>query len=324
MGSSHAWTLFVESLNAPHTDRRYADDFNLASLKALPPHERLEAEIALLERLTASPEDDRVFSALEIVGSAASVKPLRAAAARGRGRGRVRAAIALRALDPEYDAIPVLVESLHDGNSGARNAAALALASAPAQAAAPALLEALTDPYFATRVCVFGALCTVLGLDAYRGHEHGVLKSIGMRLLSDLPSVFTDAAGDMRAVAGALLPEGDVSICGLEEPTMAAPEAVERVMTSLRATGADSGWKRDLDLEAIDMLDAPGRRYVEAVLLAELHGGDVRLARALAKVGGLAATRALREAIAASKEPLKSELAAALRECERATGATRG
>ena len=91
-------------------------------------------------------------------------------------------------------------------------------------------------------------------------------------------------------------------------------------MTSLRATGEDSAWKRDLDLAAIDALDAPGRRYVEAVLLAEVHGGDARLARALARIGGLAATRALRDAVAASREPLKSELVDALQECERATG----
>jgi hypothetical protein len=115
------------------------------------------------------------------------------------------------------------------------------------------------------------------------------------------------------------VPEGDASICGLEEPTLKAPEALKRVMTSLRATGAGSPWKGDLDLAAIDQLDAPGRRYVEAVLLAEVHGGDARLARALAWIGGLAATRALRDAVAASKEPLKGELERALQECERTT-----
>ena len=77
MSASHAFGQFLASLNTSHTDRHHADEFHLGALAALAGEERQRAEALLLERMRSVPADLRVYSALGIVGSGASVQTLR-------------------------------------------------------------------------------------------------------------------------------------------------------------------------------------------------------------------------------------------------------
>ncbi len=92
MPESPAFARFLASLATSPDDRRRADELDLAALGALALPERARAEVLLLDRLRTRPRDRRVYSALEMVGSSASLGPLREAVGRESGWAQVRAA----------------------------------------------------------------------------------------------------------------------------------------------------------------------------------------------------------------------------------------
>jgi HEAT repeat protein len=161
MPDGHFFELFLESFNAPHTDRRYANEFHVGALQSLRGEERERAEGMLLERLRSDPDDCRVAGALAIVGSAASAEPVRAALSGASGSTRVRLASALARVDPDFDAVPVLVDVLRGSDFGARGAAALRLSAGPRERVVRPLLDAVADANFGVRSCAFGALDAV-------------------------------------------------------------------------------------------------------------------------------------------------------------------
>jgi hypothetical protein len=176
----------------------------------------------------------------------------------------------------------------------------------------PPLLDTLGDQFFAVRVSAYGALQRALGLIDLRKFEYGRLKSIGMRLLSDLPSVFGGAAAEMREVVAALRAGGSPGDAGLLEPVTSSADAINRVMTSLASRKSDARWSRDLDLDAFAGLDDVGRRYVESVLLSELHNNDARVPRALLALDSGKAPVALRDALDHTRGLARVQVARAL------------
>ena len=83
-------------------------------------------------------------------------------------------------------------------------------------------------------------------------------------------------------------------------------------MTSLASRKSDARWRRDLDVDAFAGLDEVGRRYVESVLLSELHNNDPRIPRALLALGGDKAPTALRDALDHTRGPARIQVARAL------------
>ena len=312
MSESHAFGQFLASLNTSHTDRRHADEFHLGALEALAGDERARAEALLLERMHSLPADLRVYSALGIVGSSASVEPLRRAIEQRSGLAQMRAAVALARIDSGYDPTPVLVAALRGGDFTVRSEAARGLGRSPLEPALPVLLDTLSDPNFGTRAVAFGALLEQLGLTRYRAFEHGRVKSIGARLLSKLRSVWGAAAEEMRAIAAALRSGRTAEELELDEPLTSKPEELEAVVSSFFGRRADERWRDRIDLDALTRLDDVGRRYIETVLLSELHNGDERIPAALAVLGGEPALAAMREALSSARGSMRVELARAL------------
>ncbi len=299
-GDSRELRSFLESLAAPRTDRRYADDFDLAALGRLGEVERERAERLLLARLERDPSDARVPGALAIVGRAAAVAPLDAALPGATGWLRFRIASALAELDAEFDPQPCWLELLACEDSGARAGAALALAAAPGAAVQEALLEALFDAETAVRACAFGALVRRYRLEDLETAKHGPLRAISTRLISSLEAVARPAADEARALFRALEAGRMPRDLGLaESPSQSESEVLDRFVAALGPGAAD------LDLDALSRLEGPARHWVESLLLGRLDQGEERVLEAAARLCPAAAVEAVRAARRQDRGPFR-------------------
>jgi hypothetical protein len=290
-GASPELRRFLESFHAPRTDRRYADDFHLGALAQLEGAERERAERLLLARLKGEPDDDRIPGALEIVGSRDAVQPLRDALASASGRARLRLASALAKLAGDFDAVPIYRELLRTGrDDGTRAAAARALASAPRDQARQPLLDALGDPGFTARISAFDALLQLYALKPHRDPRHSRLRALGSRLLSDLPSVSGPAAAEVRDLVDALEAGRTPDELDLGAPPADQETALDAFFAVLHA-----GPKIPFDLDALQRLQGAARRFVEDVLLAELHNREDRIRDALSALAPERAAQPLSE-----------------------------
>ena len=291
MLESPAFRSFRESLDPTHTDRRWADDFDLGALAVLAGDERRQAEQILLDWLAAHPGDDRAAPALARLGSARAVAPLHAALATADGSLRIRTAKALATLDPPFDAVPHCLAVLAHGDTSARALAAVALAGNTHAHVLSALRAALRDENQGLRLCAYQSLVDTWQLFPLHRPLFSPLREIGAMLGAGNRAVWSLGAEALEGIVDGLAAGRRPDELGLHDGPPEPHDDLRRLASELRDRTSSS------DLGGLEHLAGPTRRAAETLLLCELTHDDPRVPRALARIGTARAVAALQEAL---------------------------
>jgi HEAT repeat protein len=306
-GRSEFFEIFLAGVTKPLEFTR--DDFDgyhgVWTLSLLTGDERIAAEDILISKLADN--DGRAAAALAEAGCVRAIPALTDSAnASSSPSMRVFAAAALLKLG-DYSGRAALVEVLrtHAGITSDRTVAVRRLAEFPDPDKEFLLKTVLTDPDSTVRSEAVTALLTAYGLGDEEVRWGEVLRGIGGRLLSSLPSVREEALTELHTILARWEAGETAEELGL---TWHADDQTGPLRDFQESVGGDA---EDFPVDGLRDLTDRERNLVENLILLRLDK-DRRAVRAAGRLSVHRAIEPLRELLESADDSTKAEILSAL------------